>query len=153
VDYPLLTALAGTWRGHGRGSYPTISDFSYTEEFVIEPIPGRPVAHWRSRSADERTGDPRHAESGFLRVTPTGAELVVAHNFGIVEISTGSAVEPVGDSAWTLISTALWGTQTAKPVDRVSRSYRIGGDRLDYEMSMAAVGVTLTHHLAASLHR
>jgi hypothetical protein len=149
MDHPLFTALAGVWRGRGTGSYPTIPDFDYTEELVVEPIPGRPVAHWRARSADGRTGEPRHAESGFLRLAGDGAELVVAHSFGIVEIATGPAVEP----EFRLTSTVVWPSATAKSVDRVERTYRLVEDRLSYQLSMAAVGVALTHHLAATLAR
>jgi hypothetical protein len=149
MDYALFTALAGTWRGGGTGSYPTIPDFDYTEELVVEPVPGRTVAHWRARSADGRTGEPRHAESGFLRLTGDEAELVVAHSFGIVEIATGPVTEP----DFRLTSAVVWPTPTAKPVDRIERVYRLVGDRLSYELSMAAVGVPLTHHLAATLTR
>ncbi len=88
ADHP-FAALAGTWRGRGQGSYPTISDFAYTEELVVEPVPGRPVAHWRSRTREAESGEPRHAESGFLRTTDDGVELVIAHSFGIVETGLG----------------------------------------------------------------
>lgn len=149
MEYPLLTALAGTWRGRGAGSYPTITDFDYAEELVVEPIAGRPVAHWRSRTADGRTGEPRHAESGFLRITPAGVELVVAHSFGIVEISAGSPTE----LEISLISAAVWPSASAKSVDRVERVYRLDGDSMSYRLSMSAVGVPLTHHLTAVLTR
>src|SRR3546814_12766732 len=87
--------LAGVGSGTGEGSYPTIETFTYTEELTIEPVPGRPVAHWRSRTRDAASGEPRHAESGFLRSTPDGVELVVAHSFGIVETATGTAPDGV----------------------------------------------------------
>lgn len=70
-----FAALAGTWQGRGDGEYPAIADFSYTEELVVAPVPGRPVAHWRSTTRDGVTGEPRHAESGFLRSVPGGVEL------------------------------------------------------------------------------
>ena len=88
-DHP-LAALSGIWSGTGRGEYPTIADFAYTEELVIIPVPGRPLAHWRSATRDAATNEPRHAESGFLRATAQGVELVVAHGFGIVETAIGS---------------------------------------------------------------
>lgn len=149
MEHSLLTALAGTWRGRGAGSYPTIADFDYTEELLIDPVPGRSLAYWRSRSADGRTGEPRHAESGFLRITAEGVELVVAHSFGLVEIATGSAAE----LELAMVSSVVWPSATAKSVDRVERVYRLAGDRLEYRLSMAAVGIPLTHHLAATLTR
>ena len=144
-----FAVLAATWRGTGRGQYPTIADFEYTEEFAITPVPGRPVAHWRSATRDATTGEPRHAESGFLRATPNGIELVVAHTFGIVEATAGSLEGDV----LTLRSTGLMGTASAKQVDEVERRYEFDGDALRYTIAMAAVGVVSTHHLEAELQR
>lgn len=141
--------LAGRWTGRGEGSYPTIEDFTYTEELVVEPVPGRPLAHWRSRTRDAVSSEPRHAESGFLRATPAGVELVVAHGFGVVETAGGS----LGADVLALSSLALSGTPSAKRLDAVERRYERDGDTLRYTVSMAAVGVELTHHLRATLAR
>jgi hypothetical protein len=147
-DHP-LAALAATWRGGGAGEYPTIAGFSYTEELVVAPVPERPLAHWRSTTRDAGTGEPRHAESGFLRATPAGVELVVAHTFGIVEVTAGS----FDGSVLALRSTGLLGTASAKHVEEVERRYELDGDVLRYTIAMAAVGVPLTHHLRAELRR
>lgn len=147
-DHP-FAALAGTWRGSGRGEYPTIVDFAYDEELVVIAVPGRPVAHWRSVTRDAATGEPRHAESGFLRATPNGIELVVAHSFGIVETAVGS----FDGNVLALRSSGLTGTPSAKQVDEAERRYELDDDTLRYEIAMAAVGVPLTHHLDGQLHR
>jgi hypothetical protein len=142
-------ALAGTWRGTGRGEYPTITGFDYAEELTITPVPGRPVAHWRSTTRDAASGEPRHAESGFLRATASAVELVVAHSFGIVEATSGSFDGALLD----VRSTGMLGTASAKQVDAVERRYQLDGDSLGYEIAMAAVGLPMTHHLTASLRR
>lgn len=147
-DHP-FAALAGTWRGSGRGEYPTIVDFAYDEELVVIAVPGRPVAHWRSVTRDAATGEPRHAESGFLRATPNDIELVVAHSFGIVETAVGS----FDGNVLALRSSGLTGTPSAKQVDEAERRYELDDDTLRYEIAMAAVGVPLTHHLDGQLHR
>ena len=147
-DHP-LAPLAGTWRGAGAGEYPTIAGFGYREELVVAPVPGRPLAHWRSTTRDVVTDEPRHAESGFLRMTPAGPELVVAHGFGVVETSTGS----FDGAVLALVSSGLLGTASAKRVDAVERRYELAGGQLRYTIAMAAVGVPLTHHLRAELHR
>jgi len=147
-DHP-FAALAGTWRGSGRGEYPTIADFAYTEELVVQPVPARPVAQWRSVTRDGSTGEPRHAESGFLRSTADGVELVVAHSFGIVETAVGS----MDGTVLTLRSTGMMGTPSAKRVDETRRRYEFDGDAVRYEIAMAAVGVAMTHHLTADLQR
>ena len=148
VDHP-FAALSGTWRGTGHGEYPTIADFDYVEELTITPVPGRPVAHWRSGTRDRASGEPRHGESGFLRSTPNGIELVVAHSFGVVEATAGS----FDGRSLTLRSTGLLGTASAKRIDVVERNYEFDGERLRYTVAMAAVGVAVTHHLAATLER
>lgn len=147
-DHP-LAALAGTWQGSGEGEYPTIAPFAYTEELVVASVPGRPLAHWRSTTRDATTGEPRHAESGFLRATPAGTELVVAHGFGVVEAATGS----FDGQVLALRATGLVGTASAKAVTAVERRYELDGDSLRYTIAMAAVGVALTHHLRAELRR
>ncbi|MBA3289111.1 MAG: FABP family protein [Acidimicrobiia bacterium] len=144
-----LAALAATWRGAGEGEYPTIADFAYTEELVIAPVPDRPLAHWRSTTRDAATGEPRHAESGFLRATTHGLELVVAHGFGIVEAAAGS----FDGGVLALRSRGLLRTASAKQVDEVERRYELDGETLRYAIAMAAVGVPLTHHLRAELRR
>jgi hypothetical protein len=144
-----FAAQEGTWRGVGTGSYPTIADFNYAEELVITPVPDRPVAHWRSTTRDAVTGEPRHAESGFLRATAQGVELVVAHTFGIVEAASGSC----DGGVLGLQSSGLLGTASAKRVDEVNRHYEFDGEALRYAIAMAAVGVPLTHHLRAELRR
>ena len=125
----------------GEGEYPTIADFAYTEELVITPVPGRPLAHWRSTTRRRReTGEPRHAESGFLRATTTpNLELVVAHGFGIVEAAAGS----FNGGVLALRSGGLLGTASAKQVDEVERRYELDGETLRYSIAMAAVGVPL----------
>jgi hypothetical protein len=144
-----LAALASTWRGTGAGEYPTIAGFTYTEELVIAPVPGRPVAHWRSATRDATSGEPRHAESGFLRSAGDGIELVVAHSFGIVETSAGT----FDGAVLALRSGGLLGTGSAKRVDEVERRYELDDETLRYTIAMAAVGVPLTHHLRAELRR
>ena len=141
-DHP-LAALGGTWHGAGDGEYPTIAAFAYFEELVVAPVLGRPLAHWRSTTREAATGQARHAESGFLRATPSGVELVVAHGFGVVEAAAGT----FDGAALRLHTTGLIATASAKQVEQIERYYQLDGDVLRYTIAMAAVGVELTHHL------
>lgn len=141
--------LAGTWRGTGEGEYPTIDGFTYTEELLVQPVPDRPLAHWRSTTRDAPTGEARHAESGFLRATAGGVELVVAHGFGVTEVGEGAFAA----GELFVRSTSIGLSSAAKQVDEVHRRYEVDGDVLRYTIAMAAVGVPLTHHLRAELHR
>jgi hypothetical protein len=144
-----FASIAGTWRGEGQGEYPTIANFAYHEEFTITPVPGRPVAFWRSATRDAVSGEPKHGESGYLRSTPNGIELVIAHSFGVVEATAGT----FADGELALRSTGLLGTASAKQIDKVDRRYEFDGDALQYTIAMAAVGVPTTHHLRAELRR
>ncbi len=122
-----LSFLLGTWRGEGHGEYPTIESFDYGTD-------GRPL----------------HGEMGYWRPKPDGrVEIVLAHPTGIVEIQEGHLDETAIDVA----STDVRLTSTAKQVDRVERSFRVEGDTMTYELRMAAVGQSLTHHLSAELRR
>ncbi|MEA2843747.1 MAG: hypothetical protein QOJ69_1418 [Actinomycetota bacterium] len=143
-----IAAWIGTWRGEGDGSYPTIESFHYTEELVLAQVPGRPVVAWSSRARDD-AGQPRHAESGFLRFVADSVELVLAHNFGTVEVAVGA----LGNGHLDLDSHAMARTPSAKVIDVIRRRYTLDGDTLSYEIAMAAVGVPLTHHLRATLTR
>ncbi|MGH9116475.1 MAG: FABP family protein [Acidimicrobiales bacterium] len=147
----VLAALKGSWQGGGKGHYPTIKPFAYVEEFSITPVPGRPVAAWVSRTRDAGNAEPRHSETGFLRVVDHGVELVVAHSFGVVEVATGGFDADAG--LLTLSSVTVAGAPSAKHIDHIVRVYRIEGDTVHYDVSMAAVGVDLTHHLSADLSR
>ena len=145
---PLLF-LVGTWVGEGHGEYPTVESFDYGEEIVFEH-PGRPVIAMRQRAwilADNR---PSHTETGFLRATSDGhVEVLIAQGNGVVQVQEGT----VAGSTLQVRSTTVGRSSTAKEVVEVQRSFEVDGDEMRYEMAMAAVGVPLTHHLRAVLHR
>lgn len=142
-----LAFLLGTWHGEGRGEYPTIEDFAYREELQFT-WPGKPVVAYQQRTWVPPDGLPSHAEVGYLRPAPGGAELVVAHPSGVVEVSAGTTA----GSRLDLVSLTVAGTPTAKSVTEVRRSYERRDDRLWYRLDMAAVGEPLRSHLEAELH-
>lgn len=152
-DLAVLAPLLGTWTGAGTGEYPTIETFGYVEEIAIGHV-GKPFLTYsqRTRAADD--GRPLHAETGYLRVpSPGRIELVVAHPTGVTEIDEGT-LSVTGDGlAIQLDSTAIGLSGSAKSVTALSRSFQLADDELTYSVRMAAVGVPLTHHLAATLHR
>lgn len=146
-----LGGLIGTWRGRGHGSYPTIDDFDYADEWVFSHS-GKPFVGFvqRTRMNDE----PRHTESGYLRSPGPGLlEIVAALPTGQAESGTGSF--RVEDDGTLVLSTdaTVTNTPSAKTVARIVRSFRLRGDRLDVETFMDAVGQGLTRHLVAALER
>lgn len=148
-DVGRLAMLLGTWVGEGTGGYPTTPDFAYREETVVSHD-GKPRLNYRQRTWALDDGRALHSETGFWRPAPGGrVELVLAHGSGVVEVSEGT----VDGGRFELSSTAMHGTTTAKEVTALRRVVEVEGDRLRYQLDMAAVGQPLSHHLAAALTR
>jgi hypothetical protein len=148
-DLSTLAFLLGTWRGDGRGEYPTIEPFSYVEEVTFDHV-GKPFLTYSQRTWATDDDRPLHSEVGYWRPQPhSGVEVILAHPFGISEIEigvvTGQRVE--------LMTHAIGGAPSAKEVTRVERSFHVVEDVLSYDVRMAAVGLPVTHHLHAELRR
>lgn len=149
-----VLALLGRWIGPGQGTYPTIAGFAYAEEIELVPVPGKALVAYRSSTRAADDGRALHGESGFLRLLGGGeVEMVVAAGPGIVETASGLVDDSGPGIEVVLASDAVVGTRTAKAVTATERTYRVEGDTLTYEISMAAVGEPLTSHLRATLHR
>ncbi|GAA2016571.1 MULTISPECIES: FABP family protein [Nocardioides] len=148
-----LAWMLGTWRGSGKGDYPTIEPYDYQQELIFQQD-GRPFIHYFARSwiVDEQGQKVRDAaqETGFLRCPEAGkVELLLTHNTGFVEIWYGEAA----DGKLELATDAVARTETAKEVTAGHRLYgNVEGDLL-YAYDMAAVGQALQPHLWARLQR
>lgn len=146
-----LRALVGTWRGHGRGEYPTIDPFEYTEEVTFTDV-GKPFLTYSQRTWS-LTGQPMHVETGYLRAPDNGAvEFVLAQPTGQTELAEGPlSQEPSGFTAE--LRSQVVNSSTAKIVDQTIRRIRLDADTLTTSFDMAAVGVPMSHHLSAVLTR
>jgi hypothetical protein len=148
-DAETLADLVGTWTGSGRGDYPTITAFSYDEEVRISHV-GKPFLAYSQRTWSPTDGSPLHSESGFWRPQPDGAiEIVLAHPFGVVEISEGRISWP----EITVTSVALIASTTGAEVEGIRRAFHLAEGRLTYTVDMAASGHPLQRHLEAELTR
>lgn len=149
ADVTHLAFLLGHWAGDGSGHYPTIDDFEYREQVWFEHV-GKPFISYRQATKHATTGLPLHAEAGYLRPVETDhIELVVVQPSGIVELHEGI----VDGTTIRLHSTSVLTTATAKDVTEVVRTIDVLDDQLTYDLSMAAVGLPLQHHLRAVLSR
>jgi hypothetical protein len=145
-----LRPLVGSWSGVGRGEYPTIEPFEYLEEITFATVPGKPFLVYTQRTKASDDLRPLHGEAGYWRSPGPGRfEVVLSHPFGAVEVLEGEAA----DGAITLNSTLVATTSTAKSVTATQRVFSLDGDVLTYRVAMAAVGLSMIHHLDATLHR
>ncbi len=158
VLLPLLP-LVGTWRGTGKGGYPTIADFDYAQE-VRFSHDGRPFLFYESRSwiidGDGLPVRPSAREVGWWRPRPQGdtsdggdLEVLLTHPTGFAELYYGR----VTGTRFDLVTDAVVRTETAKEVTGNRRLYGIVEGDLMYAIDMAAVGEPLTSHLSARLVR
>lgn len=146
-----VVALLGTWRGDGAGEYPTIEDFTYTDEVVFTDV-GKPFLHYVQRSWSP-DGTPMHTETGYLRIPVVGtAEMILAQPMGQTELAEGTVVAEA-DRLVLELTARVSSSATAKQVDATTRRYELTGDRLVTSFAMAAVGVPMTHHLSSELRR
>ena len=147
-----LRPLLGTWRGSGHGEYPTIASFDYNEEITFAHV-GKPFVSYVQRTSLATTGLPAHAESGYLRAVGNDEyEFVISSPTGLVEIDRAVVSQNEGLSI-EVTADEVHRTPSAKAVTEILRRIVIDGDTLRYDMSMAAMGLGLTHHLRAELRR
>lgn len=148
-DLEPLAFLLGSWRGRGHGDYPTIAAFDYLEVVTFSHV-GKPFLAYAQRTSDADSGAPMHAETGYLRpIDAETAEFVVVQPSGIVELHDVA----ITATSLTMVSDQVVTTRSAKQVEAVRRRIVVDGDRLDYELDMAAVGQPMQRHLVASLDR
>jgi len=156
-DVEPLRALLGTWAGPGSGSYPTIEPFEYLEEITFGHV-GKPFLAYGQKTRDATSGLPLHAETGYWRPAGPGRlEVVLSHPSGLLELQLGTieAGASGGGAVIDLRSSTVVGTPTAKPVTEVHRRFELSddGQAITYDLSMAAMGLPMTHHLHAVLRR
>jgi len=149
-----LAFLLGTWRGRGAGHYPTIDPFVYVEEVSFHHV-GKPFLSYTQKTKHADSGEPLHAESGYLRAVGDGqVEFVLVQPSGIVELHHAR----VSGTSLAFEFDAVHTTKTAKSVTAVTRTLAVEQREPDaspvlvYDVAMAAVGQPLTHHLHAELY-
>lgn len=150
----LLSPLLGLWQGTGRGIFPTIVSFDYSETMHFELDVDRRFLHYHQRTERRNDGEddfiPSHWESGFI--IPTSASTVTVSN-----TQSGGRIE-VLDGVIYAFDNQLQITLTSKLLaqdDRIiatSRVWRVTNERFQYTMSMYTNMVpALTNHLQATL--
>ncbi|MGJ9421473.1 FABP family protein [Aeromicrobium sp. CF3.5] len=153
ADLMPMSWLLGTWRGSGKGDYPTIDAFAYDQE-VIFAHDTRPFMHYFSRTwitdDDGERVRPGALETGFLRPGVDGQiELVLSHATGYAEIWYGQ----IEGARVTLATDLVARTSTAKEYTAGQRMYGLVDGDLMYAIDMAAEGQEMQSHLWGQLKR
>ena len=148
-----LALLHGTWRGRGRGDYPTIDAFTYDEVLRFEYDERYPMFHYEQRAFLVPSGEASHWESGFIKSVDGAFEISSAQDSGRVEVLRGPLVVDGERLQLDLDSVAL--AHDARLV-RTRRQIVLEGDRLRYKKWMATRTTdepALLQHLEAELQR
>ena len=148
-----LAWMVGTWRGTGRGEYPTIKPFTFEQEVVFNHD-GRNFLNYYSRTwildDDGKVVKPGASETGFWRPKENKTlEVVIAHSTGISEgwvgVHDGPKIQLAMDQGYSAPS--------AKIVTAGSRLYGLVEGELFFAYDMAAEGQTLQAHIWSTLKR
>jgi hypothetical protein len=148
-----LAWMVGTWRGTGRGEYPTIQPFTFEQEVVFNHD-GRNFLNYYSRTwilDDEgKVVKPGASEVGFWRPKENKTlEVVIAHSTGISEgwvgLHDGPKIQLAMDQGYS--------SPTAKIVTGGSRLYGLVEGELFFAYDMAAEGQTLQAHIWSTMKR
>ena len=148
--------MIGTWQGLGRGHYPTIENFEYTETVTFTAPPGKPFLRYEQHTTNP-AGGPMHTEVGYFRPREAGhIEFVIAQPMGQTELLEGTATNN-DDGSMTIVLgySEIRNTTTAKWVENTMRHYVFSADRteLHHEFDMAAVGEDMQEHLVSDLRK
>ncbi|GAB3690681.1 FABP family protein [Corynebacterium nasicanis] len=151
-----LESILGSWNGIGRGHYPTITDFDYTETITFDAIPGKPVLRYEQKTASP-SGSPMHTELGFLRPVGEGrVEFIIAQPTGQTELLEGTVEEREdGTLHLRFAESRVLNSSTAKTVDSTTRTYVFNALRssVHTEFHMSAVEQSMQEHLVSDLSK
>lgn len=148
--------MIGTWQGPGRGHYPTINSFEYSETVTFSVTPGKPFFRYEQQSTHP-DGSPMHTEVGYFRPKASGhIEFVLAQPMGQTELLEGTATAN-DDGSLTIVLgySEIRNTTSAKWVENTMRHYIFNADRteLHHEFDMAAVNEDMQNHLVSDLRK
>lgn len=151
-----LRILLGTWRGEGRGRFPTIEAFRYLEETKFSENAGEMIVHFEQKSwlldENDEIVKPLHWESGFFIPTEDGQiDILNAQNSRRVEVLRGEC-GPANDG-WILKTRSVLHGYDPRMME-TTREFEVTGDVLRYKISMATDKVgEIQPHLEAELKK
>jgi hypothetical protein len=144
-----LSFLIGIWRGEGRGGYPSIEDFTYSEEMTFTDAGGGLIVY-QEKAWDSENGESIHSEFGYLRMLEDGSvDLTLAYPFGVSETMEGA----LEGQKLVLASVSVGVASQGEPVTALRRVIEVERDGLVYETEMSTPKHEMSRHLAGQLTR
>jgi hypothetical protein len=154
TSYQLLSLLEGTWRGEGRGGFPTVTSFDYRETLTFTRRDEKTLAYeQRAQKRYDETSDwlESHWENGFIRILESGELEMTSAQIGRLEVLVGR-VETQEDLTKTHFVSKII-VNDPRMVSS-ARTIELDGDCLRYEMEMRTTKVhESTLHLTMALQR
>jgi hypothetical protein len=152
-----LIPFIGEWEGLGRGGYPTLDDFVYSETFRVLHDQGAAYLTYEQRTElVDSDGFPirkSHWEAGVLRPLEDGSvELACVQGSGRVEVLRGEFLMQESRPGGVSLRFQSEFIGNDERVSSSSRDWHLTGDHLSYVMKMATTRVgEPTRHLEANL--
>ncbi len=147
--------LEGTWKGEGRGGFPTVTSFDYRETLVFTRRDEKTLAY-EQRSQKRYDGGTEylesHWENGFLSILENDdLQLVNIQVGGRNEVLVGSVESIEAMFRIHFVSKTL---NNDPRMISSARTFELEGDNLHYEMEMQTTKVNQsTSHLKITLQR
>jgi len=146
--------LEGTWRGEGRGGYPTVTSFDYRETLTFTRRDEKTLAY-EQRAQKRYDGGTEylesHWENGFIRILENGELELISAQIGRTEVLAGS-IESM-DVMFRIHFVSKTITNDPRMISS-ARTFELEGDTLRYEMEMQTTAVNQsTQHLKIALQR
>jgi len=150
----LFTLLEGTWKGKGRGQFPTVNSFDYRETLTFTRRDEKTLAY-EQRAQKRYDGQSEwlesHWENGFIRILENSELELTSAQIGRTEVLAGSIESMDAILRIHFVSKTI--TNDPRMISS-ARTFELEGNTLRYEMEMQTTAVDQsTKHLAVTLQR
>jgi len=150
----LFTLLEGTWKGEGRGQFPTVTSFDYRETLTFTRRDEKTLAY-EQRTQKRYDGQTEwlesHWENGFIRILESGELEMTSAQIGRTEVLVGNIEATNGRFRIHFVSKTI--TNDPRMVSS-ARNFELEGDTLRYEMEMHTTAVEHSmSHVKIALRR
>ena len=150
----VLGLLQGTWKGEGRGQFPTVTSFDHRDTLIFTRRDEKTLVYeQRAQKRYDGSTDwlESHWESGFIRILENGDLELVSAQIGRSEVLIGTIQTLNNMIRIHFVSKSIMNDPR---MVSSARTFELEGDVLHYEMEMQTTKVDQsTPHLKTALQR